>query len=530
MDRVASFLDVVRQAKHADEDFMDRLHFRTTVYILICCALAIFAKEYGGDPIQCWQQPEWIPAWIEYAHDLCFVENTYYINPNKTLMSNDGDRYKKNDEIKYYQWMPFVLVGQAFAFYLPYLLWRTCNRASGLHLRALVTMARTAERVELGLTSEKRIRIAGYIFQSFKQQHDAYNPDDDCCLLSRLWGRFLAILRQNGGVYRLTFLYCFTKCLFIAVSYLQLIFISQFLGTKASLFGFNNLPAIRGGDTWETTGLFPRITMCDFEVRAMGNQVVKHTVQCVLMANMINEKIFNGVWWWLSALIILGKMNLIHWLIVLFIPSKQLSFIEECVMEGNAMNDGIVEKEREDVDKKKRKKLERQRRALEQSRPIRQPTTLTSPKMSSTLRHRHNDSGITTDTLNSSSTMYNDLPLTDEQLTRLEETLFQCLIRMNESANQDDDQGPKFHVYDPRRIDKFLRFIGPDGVLLFRLMQINSSMMVTSQIAAQVYHDFYVDSYANELSQYTVGSDDATDTPSTENSLGQTPGTASTCT
>ncbi|KAI6221886.1 Innexin [Aphelenchoides fujianensis] len=384
--------------------------------------------------------------------------------------------------------MPFVLVAQAFAFYLPYLLWRTCNGASGLHVRALVTMARTAEREELGLTSEKRIRIAGYIFQSFKQQHDAYREDDDCCLLSRLWGRFVAMLRRNGGVYRLTFFYCITKCLFIAVSCLQLVFVSRFLGTRSSLFGFDSLAALHRGDSWETT------------------------VQCVLMANMINEKIFVGVWWWLSVLMTLGAMNLFHWLFILMIPKQQADFIQECVMEGNAMNDTIVGKERQSADQKRRLKLAQHRRALESARPL--GTTSITP---STLRNRLNDSGAAT--MSSTTEAGDQLPLSESQWAALEERVFQWHVRMSEqtAAAHEEEHDAKFRVHDPCRIPEFLRFIGPDGVLLFRLMQTNSSMMVVSQIAAQLYHEFYVDQFGNDLSDCTMSTfsgDEAAASPS----------------
>jgi innexin len=82
-------------------DHIDRLNYNVTGWILFIYSLFVFAKQYGGEPIQCWVPAEFKDWWEQYAENYCYVENTYYVPKNDEIYTNNEERDDK--EISYYQ-------------------------------------------------------------------------------------------------------------------------------------------------------------------------------------------------------------------------------------------------------------------------------------------------------------------------------------------------------------------------------------------------------------------------------------------
>lgn len=71
---------------------------------------------------------------------------------------------------------------------------------------------------------------------------------------------------------------------------------------------------------------FPRVTMCDFKVRRLGN-IHRYTVQCTLPINMYNEKIYMFLWFWFVLVAFISCLDLLIWIVRYLVRSDKLKFL-----------------------------------------------------------------------------------------------------------------------------------------------------------------------------------------------------------
>lgn len=90
--------------------------------------------------------------------------------------------------------------------------------------------------------------------------------------------------------------YILTKFIFMINLFGQFFMTNKFLGQNDSKWGVRMLNDLVSGNNWEETGNFPRIALCDFQVRILGN-LQRYSIQCVLVMNLwvLNRNFWNLV-------------------------------------------------------------------------------------------------------------------------------------------------------------------------------------------------------------------------------------------
>lgn len=290
-----------------DGDLSDRLNYCYTTTLLIVCSAFVSGWSFVGSPIQCWFPAYYRGWWMEYALDYCYVQNTYFlaftdaVKPDNyfdfashiiPIPKNHTERESR--QIGYYQWVPFLLAGQALMFYLPVVLWRTI--ASGFRVKTICETCSAKANME----AEGRGKNMDIIARFLVHDHE---------IIENLGGPIKRALEGRIVV----FAYLFVKILYAANSLFQFLLVKWVLGADTLFWGWTVASDLAAGREWPETGNFPRVTLCDFAVRVLGN-LHRHSVQCVLMINMFNEKIFVFLWFWFAFIAAFSALNCLYWL------------------------------------------------------------------------------------------------------------------------------------------------------------------------------------------------------------------------
>ncbi|CAF1290087.1 unnamed protein product [Adineta ricciae] len=325
IDSAQKFAGRKRNDNIYDDRLIDRLHNRYTVAILVCFCIAISTYQYAGDPLHCWVPAQFTGTYEAYTNRLCYIQNTYHVPKNQMVPKDYNLRRERT--LKYYQWINFVLLLQALFFSLPRIFWQSFNDKIGLPLGNFVDAANKYDSFDV---KTDRQTIVQYIADCLQRYEEYVNPPkrDKSSFIHRTHRQCRLFCQGRTGASLVCF-YFLIKFLYILNLALQILFLQYFLSyyeMNYIQYGVNVLGSLLSGFTLPESKLFPRITLCDFQIRELGEQH-HYTVECILVINIFIEKMYFLLWLWFWILLFITIVDTIRSFYQIFVRHSRNVFI-----------------------------------------------------------------------------------------------------------------------------------------------------------------------------------------------------------
>lgn len=306
-----------------DDDFVDRLSNRYTVGLIVVFAVIVSMTQWIGNPITCWCPKHFTGSHCKFTNSYCWVRNTYYLPYGDEIPRVDEEEDKAY--IIYYQWMPFILLLQASLFYAPSIVWHGLNQKAGMDADHILQAAGKLSQCEEDIRTSNKTRLIVYQMDRFLRAPKSARQGWQMRFKRALNVICCQCFGARMGNY-LVVLYLFSKLLYIANCVGQLFLLNRILRTDYINFGASFFRDFYKTDYDANPPVFPRVTMCDFEVRRLGN-VQRYTVQCMLPINLYTERMYVFMWFWIIFIAIITFASFATWLARAMSHNDRLKFI-----------------------------------------------------------------------------------------------------------------------------------------------------------------------------------------------------------
>jgi hypothetical protein len=321
---------ITGSASGNDGDFNDRLNHRYTAVVFAFCAVFAMSTQLIGNPIDCWVPAENHPAWQMYANQICFVNKTYFIDPDHhvAIARRDGDQVF----VDFYQWYPVLLVLMGALFYAPQMFWTGMLGSYEIDMNKMVN---TVDNCELVLKPEDRTAklkdLAGFLDKHLSAMVKLSDLNKKMSPVGKV---FFKCCNRNSGA-KMGVYYFGVKIGMFINAFAQLLFLDVIIGPGTWLWGFEVIGCILSGQPWTNTWRFPMTTFCDYQYHSTIGEINSQTIECVLGVNLYNEKIFLFVWGWLWFMVIMNALSIMNWFNQLFNGNNRYRWIETYILMGN---------------------------------------------------------------------------------------------------------------------------------------------------------------------------------------------------
>jgi len=286
-----------------DENLVFKMFTKATFVLFILCAVLVSTSEFFGNPIICENGNDMVHAfcWINGAKH---VEHSL-VEKNKDLthwgckLSDENLEGNERDTL-YYQWVPFMLVISAVIFKIPDVIW---GLLEGGFMKSFADDSANSVSIHKDEEAKKKL-IKSHI---------------------SLFG----VLKGNNKFYYFKFLFC--QILNIVLLIANFSMTSAFLDTDFSTYGTDVLNYLSlDADTKRTRTdpmcqVFPTAVSCTYAKIGTGGSGTTTNHLCILSQNIINEKIYLGLWFWFIFLAAIGSIQMLYELIIIALPAIRLN-------------------------------------------------------------------------------------------------------------------------------------------------------------------------------------------------------------
>jgi len=275
------------------ENKVFKLHYRFTTCLFLGFSILVTASNFIGEPVKC-HQVSGVPS--DLFNTQCWIQQTYIWNRSQEYLerfdyspdayngAKEYNRPSKKIYQSYYQWVPFMLALFGVLFYIPHWLWVISEDG---RMKSMITAVRL--------------------------------PVQDDNMLRERVDKLAAYLRRTLGSYKsyvLRFIICDAINIFnviITIFLLDLFLNGNFLNYGSSVARY--LSGLEKENAFAKA--FPTFTNCDYRASGPGGEDTIVSAKCLLAHNILNEKIFLVLWFWLIILAVLSVLVFVGRLVLM---------------------------------------------------------------------------------------------------------------------------------------------------------------------------------------------------------------------
>ena len=265
-----------------------KLFYQGCVIIFFTGSMVGVMSQYFGEPINC----DFKGIDGEMASDYCWIHGSSYIPPEhqvhmKCIVDLDGiESADDAPDTSYYQWVTFMLLFQAGCFILPHKIWKIMEggliESFGTEGKQMILLSEDAKYDE-AITMEAVVEKYVKYFRSILHHNNLY-----------FW-KF--VVCEVANIIMLFFNFWLTD---------------KFLQGRFKYYGWDVMMFYQLSKSEQKVSVNPFCAAFPTEVScsvpnigaAGGGQM--HNGLCVLSQNIINEKMYLAIWFWLVFLILVS--------------------------------------------------------------------------------------------------------------------------------------------------------------------------------------------------------------------------------